>query len=58
MRFDEWQSAAGAYWPNRRERLIYAIQRLPPADEFDRLPLMGWICTIKLMGEMATGKGD
>ena len=52
MSYKEWQSSTEAYWPNRIERLIYAIQHLPGPDEYGRLPVMGWICTIELLGEI------
>ena len=52
MNFHEWQSLSGAYWPSRKERLIYAIQHDEGFDMFWRLPAMQWIRTIELMGEM------
>lgn len=54
MNFQEWQAMSGAYWPSRKERLIYAIQHDDGVDEFGRLPLMQWLRTLDLMGEIRT----
>lgn len=52
MNLSEWQSSSGAYWSSRAARLIYAIQHDDGFDEFGRMPLMQWVRTLELMGEV------
>ena len=53
MNFREWQMSSGAYYADRKDRLVYAIQHDEGFDEFARLPAMQWIRTIELMGELS-----
>lgn len=39
--FSAWRLASGAYMPMWKDRIEYALARLPP-DPFGRLPAWAW----------------